>query len=47
MILRDFEEMTIAEIAERMAMTPEAVKSRLHRARVMLREYLTDDRSAT
>ncbi len=46
-ILRDFEEMTIAEIAERLAMTPEAVKSRLHRARVMLREYLTGDRSAT
>ncbi len=45
-ILRDFEEMTIAEIAERTGLTNEATKSRLHRARVMVREYLLDERKA-
>lgn len=37
---RDFEELTIAEIAERLGEQPSAVKSRLHRARELVREYL-------
>jgi RNA polymerase sigma factor (sigma-70 family) len=39
-LLRDFEELTIGEIAARLGMTAAATKSRLHRARVMAREYL-------
>jgi RNA polymerase sigma-70 factor (ECF subfamily) len=39
-VLRDVEELTIAEIAERFATTRETVKARLHRARVLVREYL-------
>lgn len=43
-LLRDLEELTISEIAERLGLTREAVKSRLHRARTLLREYLIDAR---
>ena len=39
-LLRDFEELTIAEIAARLDLTVPASKSRLHRARGLLREYL-------
>lgn len=39
-LLRDFEELTISEIAERLAEPPGAVKSRLHRARELVREYM-------
>ncbi|MFD2261420.1 RNA polymerase sigma factor [Lacibacterium aquatile] len=39
-LLRDFEELSIAEIAVRLGETPASVKSRLHRARTMAREYL-------
>lgn len=39
-LLRDFEELTIAEIAERLSEQPGAIKSRLHRARELVREYL-------
>lgn len=39
-LLRDFEELTIAEIAARLEEPPGAVKSRLHRARELVREYL-------
>ena len=39
-LLRDFAELTIAEIAERLGERPGAVKSRLHRARELVREYL-------
>lgn len=39
-LLRDFEELTIAEIAERLGEPGGAVKSRLHRARLLVREYL-------
>lgn len=39
-LLRDFEELTIAEIAERLGLTMAAVKSRLHRARELAREHL-------
>lgn len=39
-ILRDFEEYSIAEIAGTLRLTREAAKSRIHRGRVMVREYL-------
>lgn len=39
-LLRDFEELTIAEIADRLEEPPGAIKSRLHRARALVREYL-------
>jgi RNA polymerase sigma factor (sigma-70 family) len=39
-LMRDFESLSIREMAERLALDPAAVKSRLHRARVMIREYL-------
>lgn len=39
-LLRDFEECTIAEIAERLGEQPAAIKSRLHRARALVREYM-------
>ena len=38
--MRDFDEMTIGEMARRLELTREATKSRLHRARAMIREYL-------
>ncbi|WP_421762400.1 RNA polymerase sigma factor [Devosia sp.] len=39
-VLRDIEELTIDEIAQTLDASREAVKARLHRARVLLREYL-------
>lgn len=39
-LLRDFEELTIKEIADRIGQNVPAVKSRLHRARQLVREYL-------
>ena len=39
-LLRDFDGMTVAEMAQELALTPAAVKSRLHRARELMREYL-------
>ncbi|WP_217443330.1 RNA polymerase sigma factor [Myxococcus sp. CA051A] len=39
-LLRDFEELSIREISERLGEDVPAVKSRLHRARAMVREYL-------
>lgn len=41
-LLRDFEEMTISEICERLGVTIAVAKSRLRRARVLVREYLLD-----
>jgi RNA polymerase sigma factor (sigma-70 family) len=41
-LLRDFEELTIAEIAERLDEPGGAIKSRLHRARELVREYMLD-----
>ena len=41
-LLRDIEEYTIDEIASALATTREAVKARLRRARVLLRDFLTD-----
>lgn len=40
LLLRDLEELTVAEIATRLSLTPAAVKSRLHRARSLAREHL-------
>ena len=40
LLLRDAQELSIEEIAERLGETRLAVKARLHRARVMVREYL-------
>ena len=40
LLLRDAEELTIEEIAEQLGVTRLAVKARLHRARVLVREYL-------
>lgn len=40
LLLRDFEELTIGEIAQRLGITAAAAKSRLHRARTLAREYL-------
>lgn len=39
-LLRDLEELTIAEIAARLGQQSGAVKSRLHRARELVREYM-------
>jgi RNA polymerase sigma factor (sigma-70 family) len=40
LLMRDAEELTVEEMAERLGMQRAAVKSRLHRARAMVREYL-------
>jgi RNA polymerase sigma factor (sigma-70 family) len=42
-LLRDLQEMSIGEIANALQITREAAKSRLHRARVMLREFLSEE----
>ncbi len=42
-LLRDMEQLTISEVAQRLDITREAAKSRIHRARVLLREYLRPD----
>ena len=39
-VLRDLQELTIHEIAQELGISKEAAKSRLHRARSMVREYL-------
>lgn len=41
-VLRDFEENSITEIAKDLRITREATKSRIHRGRQMIREYLQD-----
>lgn len=40
-LLRDLEGLTIEEMSAQLELTREAVKSRLHRARVLAREYLS------
>jgi RNA polymerase sigma-70 factor (ECF subfamily) len=42
-LLRDLQDMTINEIAGCLGITREATKSRLHRARAMIKEYLLPD----
>jgi RNA polymerase sigma-70 factor, ECF subfamily len=48
-VLRDIEELSTDEAAEALDITPEAVKTRLHRARLWLRERLSEyfDRRVT
>jgi RNA polymerase sigma-70 factor (ECF subfamily) len=41
-LLRDLESFSTQETAEILRLTPQAVKTRLHRARLMLREQLAD-----
>lgn len=41
-VLRDFEEYSITEIAQGLRLTRAAVKSRIHRGREMIREYLRE-----
>lgn len=43
-LLRDFEELTNAETADRLAEPVGPIKSRLHRARSLVREYLSHRR---
>lgn len=42
-LLRDFEERSIKEIAQEVGEPVPTIKSRLHRARTMLREYLSEE----
>lgn len=42
LLLRDAEDLTVEEMASRLDLTRLAVKARLHRARVLVREYLAD-----
>lgn len=42
-LLRDMEQLTITEAADRLQITREACKSRIHRGRALLREYLQGD----
>jgi RNA polymerase sigma factor (sigma-70 family) len=42
-LLRDIEELSIDEIAAVLGLTRESVKARIHRARLMIREYLVRD----
>ena len=41
-VLRDLEEMSTAAVAEALGVEPAAVRQRVHRARLMLRGYLSD-----
>lgn len=41
-VMRDLEELTIAEISARVHATKQATKARLHRARALIREYLDE-----
>jgi RNA polymerase sigma-70 factor (ECF subfamily) len=42
-LLRDMEQLTISEVADRLSITREACKSRIHRGRALMREYLQAD----
>jgi RNA polymerase sigma factor (sigma-70 family) len=42
-LLRDIEELSIDEIASVLKLTRESVKARIHRARMLIREYLVRD----
>jgi RNA polymerase sigma-70 factor (ECF subfamily) len=41
-VLRDLEDMSTEEVAKALGVTPAAVRQRVHRARLMLRGYLSD-----
>jgi RNA polymerase sigma-70 factor (ECF subfamily) len=42
-LLRDMEQLTIGELAARVGITRDAAKSRVHRGRTLMREYLRGD----
>jgi RNA polymerase sigma-70 factor (ECF subfamily) len=42
-LMRDMQELTIREIATELGLTIDATKSRLHRARALIREYLSTE----
>jgi len=42
-LMRDLEGLTVAEIAAKLLLHPEAAKARLHRARSLARQYLSPD----
>ena len=42
-LLRDIEELSIDEFASALGLSRESVKARIHRARIMIREYLIRD----
>lgn len=44
-LLRDMEQLTIGEVAQHLGITREACKSRIHRGRTLMREYLQGDES--
>jgi RNA polymerase sigma-70 factor (ECF subfamily) len=46
-VLRDLEEMSTAEVADVLGIEPAAVRQRVHRARLMLRGYLSEMVGAT
>ena len=41
-VLRDLEEMSTADVAKALGVEPATVRQRVHRARLMLRGYLSD-----
>jgi RNA polymerase sigma-70 factor (ECF subfamily) len=41
-VLRDLEEMSTADVAQALGIEPATVRQRVHRARLMLRGYLSD-----
>jgi RNA polymerase sigma-70 factor, ECF subfamily len=41
-VLRDLEEMSTADVAHALALEPATVRQRVHRARLMLRGYLSE-----
>ena len=41
-VLRDLEEMSTADVAHALGVEPATVRQRVHRARLMLRGYLSD-----
>jgi len=41
-MLRDLEEMSTAEVGETLGIDPATVRQRVHRARLMLRGYLSE-----
>ncbi|KQW44677.1 MULTISPECIES: RNA polymerase sigma factor [unclassified Roseateles] len=43
-LLRDMEQLTIGEVADRLGITREAAKSRIQRGRALMREYLAGSR---
>jgi RNA polymerase sigma-70 factor (ECF subfamily) len=45
-VLRDIEELSVEEIASQLCLRPETVKTRLHRARRLLRQSLNRTLSA-